>query len=162
MKAVVLLACVMLLASCNAGPKVVIHEEDEPDVAAKAATPVSNWEYKTEGGELWACVRSVDDAAELCFRRSKGHLDSYLHLPWREGNPFFCSHGRCQTKLSVDGVQQTVQGTDDTGGGTRILFLPDPQRLLHEVEQAKEVRVTPPMFGVNQEFVFHVGGLKWP
>lgn len=161
MKVVVLLACVMLLASCNAGPKIVIHEEDEPDPAPKAA-PVSNWEYRTEGGDSWACARSVDNAAELCFRRSKGHLDSYLHLPWREGNPFFCSRGHCDTKLQVDGVQQTVQGTDDEGGGTRILFLPEPQKLLHEVEEAKEVRVKPPMFGVDQQFVFHVAGLKWP
>ncbi|HEX5282889.1 MAG TPA: hypothetical protein VFW30_02130 [Bryocella sp.] len=162
MKVVVLLACVVLLASCNAGPKIVIHEEDEPEPVAKAAAPVSNWEYKTDGGESWACARSVDDAAELCFRRSKRHLDSYLHLPFREGNPFFCQRGRCETKLQLDGVQQTVQGTDDSGGGTRILFLPDPQRVLREVEQAKEVRVKPPMFGVDQEFVFHVAGLKWP
>jgi hypothetical protein len=162
MKVVVLLACVMLLASCNAGPKIVIHEEDEPEPLPQTKVLASNWEYKTEGGDSWACARSVDNAAELCFRRSKGHLDSYLHLPWREGNPFFCSHGHCDTKLQVDGVQQTVQGTDDEGGGTRILFLPEPQKLLHEVEEAKEVRVKPPMFGVDQQFVFHVAGLKWP
>lgn len=66
------------------------------------------------------------------------------------------------TKLKVDaGPQQTVEGTDDEAGGTRILFLPDPQKLLHEVQQAKQLRVTPPMFGVEQEFVFDVSGLKW-
>lgn len=155
-----LLAFVVLFVGCNAGPKVVVQEEDEPPPTPKAA-PVANWEYKTDGGDSWACARSVDNAAELCFRRSRGHLDSYIHLP-REGNPFFCSRGHCETKVSVDGTEQTVEGTDDQQGGTRILFLPAPEKLLHEVEQAKEVRVKPPMFGVDQQFVFQVGGLKWP
>lgn len=160
MKLAMLLAVVLFSMGCNAGPKVVIHEEEEPEPAAKAAAPVSNWEYKTEKGDSWACARSVDNAAELCFRRSRGHLDSYLHLP-REGNPFFCSRGHCPTKVTVDGVERTEQGTDDELGGTRILFLPEPEKLLHEVEHAKEVRVKPPMFGVDQEFVFQVSGLKW-
>lgn len=159
MKAVGLLACAMLLASCNAGPRVVIHEDEEPAPAPKVAAPV-NWEYNTDGGDSWACAHSVDNAAELCFRRSQGHLDSYLHLP-REGNPFFCSRGHCQTEVKVDGTEQTMQGTDDERGGTRILFLPAPERLLHEVEHAREVRVKPPMFGLDQEFVFEVSGLKW-
>ena len=59
-------------------------------------------------------------------------------------------------------MERTVDGTDDEGGGTRILFLPAPEKLLHEVEQAKEVTVKPPMFGLDQQFVFQVGGLKWP
>lgn len=160
MRLAVLLAFAMLLAGCNAGPRVVIHEEEEPEPAAKMA-PASNWDYKTEGGDTWACARSVDNAAEFCFRRSRRTLDSYLHLP-REGNPFFCSHGRCETKISVDGREQTVEGTDDERAGTRILFLPAPEKLLHEVKQAKEVRVKPPMFGVDQEFLFQVGGLRWP
>lgn len=160
MKLAGLVAFVLLFAGCNAGPKMVVHEE-EPVPAPKPTAPVSNWEYKTDAGDSWACARSVDNAAELCFRRSKGQLDSYLHLP-REGNPFFCSRGHCETKLSVDGAQQMVQGTDDEGGGTRILFLPAPEHLLREVEHANEVRVKPPMFGVDQEFVFEVSGLKWP
>ena len=155
-----LLAFAILLAGCKAGPRVVIQEDDEPAPAAKPAAPVSNWEYKTDGGDSWACARSVDNAAELCFRRSGKELDSYLHLP-REGNPFFCSRGHCETKLTVDGTERTVEGTDDERGGTRILFLPAPEKFLHEVEQAKEVRVKPPMFGVDQEFVFQVGGLRW-
>jgi hypothetical protein len=158
MKLAMLLAFAMLFAGCNAGSKIVVHEEEEP---TPKAAPVSNWDYKAEGGDSWACARSVDNTAELCFRRSQGHLDSYLHLP-REGNSFFCSRGHCETKLTVDGTARTVQGTDDEGGGTRILFLPAPEKLLHEVENAKEVRVKPPMFGVDQEFVFQVGGLKWP
>ena len=161
MKLGVLLVFAMVLVGCKAGPRVVIHEEDEPDVATKPAAPVSSWEYKKDGGDSWACARSVDNAAELCFRRSAGHLDCYLHLP-REGNPFFCSRGHCDTKLTVDGTQRTVQGTDDELGGTRILFLPAPEKFLGEVEHAKEVRVKPPMFGLDQEFVFQVGGLKWP
>jgi hypothetical protein len=153
-------AVVLLLAGCNAGPKVVVQEVDEP--APQPAAPVSNWEYRADGGASWACVKSVDGAGELCFRREQGHLDSYMHLPWREGNPFFCQHGRCETKLKLDaGPEQMVQGTDDTGGGTRILFFPAPDKMLHEVEQAKELRVKPPMFGVDQEFVFEVRGLKW-
>ena len=59
-------------------------------------------------------------------------------------------------------MEQTLHGTDDEGGGTRILFLPAPDELLREVENAKEIRVSPPMFGVDQQFVFHVEGLKWP
>ena len=161
MKLAALMAFSILFAGCNAGPKVVIHEEEEPAPATKSVAPVSNWEYKTETGDSWACSRSVDNAAELCFRRSRGHLDSYLHLP-REGNPFFCSRGRCETKLTVDGSSQTVQGTDDETGGTRILFFPVPEKLLREVQHAKEVRVKPPMFGVDQEFVFQVSGLNWP
>jgi hypothetical protein len=161
MKLAMLLAFAMLFAGCNAGPRVVVHEEEEEPAPPKSAAPVSNWEYKSDAGSSWACARSVDNAAELCFRRSPGHLDSYLHLP-REGNPFFCSRGHCETKLSVDGTERTVEGTDDEFGGTRILFLPGAEKLLHEVEQAKEVRVKPPMFGVDQEFVFQVGGLKWP
>jgi hypothetical protein len=162
MKLAVLLAFAMLFAGCNAGPKIVIHEEEDEAPASKApASQVSSWDYKTEGGDSWACARSVDNAAELCFRRSHGHLDSYLHLP-REGNPFFCSRGHCETKLTVDGTERTIEGTDDDFGGTRILFLPAPERLLQEVEHAKEVRVKPPMFGLDQEFVFQVGGLKWP
>lgn len=151
----------LLLTACNAGPRVVVREEDDTASAPQAA-PASGWEYKTEGTSSWACARSVDDAAELCFRREQGHLDSYLHLPAREGNPFFCQHGRCPTKLQVDAApQQTVQGTDDESGGTRILFLPAPDKLLKQIEQAKELRISPPMFGVDQQFVFKVGGLNW-
>lgn len=161
MRAVVLCGLVLLLTACNAGPKVVIQEQDDTTPAPKAA-PVSNWEYKTDRTSSWACARSVDNAAELCFRRERAHLDSYLHLPFREGNPFFCQRGRCPTKLRMDaGPEQILQGTDDDDGGTRILFLPDPQKLLHEVQQAKELRVSPPMFGVDQQFVFEVGGLHW-
>lgn len=162
MKAVGLFALLIFLAGCNAGPHVVIHEEDDATPAAKPA-PVSNWDYKTEGNTSWACTHSVDNAAELCFRRVQSHLDSYLHLPLREGNPFFCSHKNCPTKVTIDGAAaQTLEGTDDSGGGTRILFLPAPEKLLHEIESAKEVRVSPPMFGVDQQFIFKVDGLKWP
>lgn len=163
MKAVELLALLIFLTACNAGPHVVVREEEEdPAPATQSAAPASNWEYKTEGRTFWACAHSVDNAAELCFRRVAGHLDSFLHLPSREGNPFFCSHKHCETKIQIDAAaQQTLEGTDDEGGGTRILFLPAPEKLLHEVENAKEVRVSPPMFGVDQQFVFKVGGLKW-
>lgn len=161
MRAVLLCGLALLLTACNAGPKIVIQEQDDTTAGPKAA-PVVNWEYKTERTSSWACAHSADDAAELCFRKEQGHLDSYLHLPSREGNPFFCQRGRCLTKVKLDaGPEQTVNGTDDEAGGTRILFLPDPQKLLHEVEQARELRVTPPMFGVDQEFVFQVSGLKW-
>jgi hypothetical protein len=161
MRAVVLCGLALLLTACNAGPKVVIQEQDDTSPATKPA-PVANWEYKTDGASYWACARSVDNAAEICFRKEQGHLDSYLHLPSREGNPFFCQRGRCPTKLQADGgPEQTVQGTDDESGGTRILFLPDSQKLLHEVQQAKELRVRPPMFGIDQAFVFQVSGLKW-
>ena len=163
MKAVELLALLLLLTACNAGPHIVIHEEDEPAPAAQPAATVSNWDYKTEGNTMWACAHSVDNAAELCFRREHGHLDSFLHLPSREGNPFFCSRKHCQTKIQIDAAtQQTLEGTDDEGGGTRILFLPAPEKLLGEVEHAQELRVSPPMFGVDQQFVFKVAGLKWP
>ncbi len=164
MKAVELLALSFLLTltACNAGTHVVVHEEEDTTPAAQAAT-VSNWDYKTEGNSSWACTHSVDNAAELCFRRVQGHLDSFLHLPSREGNPFFCSHKHCETKIQVDAAaEQTLEGTDDDGGGTRILFLPAPEKLLHEVEHAKQIRVSPPMFGVDQQFVFNVDGLKWP
>jgi len=160
MKAVGLLALLILLTACNAGPRIVVHEEEDTTPAPQAAT--TNWDYKTEGSTSWACAHSVDNAAELCFRREHGHLDSYLHLPSREGNPFFCSHKHCETKIQMDAAaEQTLAGTDDEGGGTRILFLPGPDKLLHEVEQAKRVRVSPPMFGVDQQFVFNVAGLKW-
>ncbi len=165
MKAVELLALLSValwLTACNAGTRVVVHEEDDTTPAPKAA-PVANWDYKTEGNSSWACTHSVDNAAELCFRRVQGHLDSFLHLPSREGNPFFCSRKHCETKIKVDGgAEQALEGTDDEGGGTRILFLPAPEKLLREVEHAKEIRVSPPMFGVDQQFVFHVDGLKWP
>lgn len=161
MRAVVLCGLVLLLTACKAGPKVVIQEQDDTADTSKAA-PVANWEYKTDHGSSWACARSVDNAAELCFRKESGHLDSYLHLPSREGNPFFCQRGRCPTKLKLDnGPEQTVQGTDDESGGTRILFLPDPQKLLNEVAHASELSIRPPMFGVDQEFVFQVSGLNW-
>jgi len=163
MKAVGLLALSILLAGCNAGPHVVVHEEEDTTPAAQPAAPVSNWDYKTEGDTTWACAHSVDNAAELCFRREHGHLDSFLHLPSREGNPFFCSRRHCETKIQIDaGGQETLEGTDDEGGGTRILFLPGAEKLLREVEHAQEVRVSPPMFGVDQQFVFKVAGLKWP
>jgi hypothetical protein len=161
MKAVAMLALLIFLTACNAGPRVVVHEEEDTTPAPQAAP--ANWDYKTEGNTSWACAHSVDNAAELCFRREHGRLDSYLHLPSREGNPFFCSHKHCETKIQIDAAsQQTLEGTDDEGGGTRILFLPGPDKLLHEVEQAKEIRVSPPMFGVDQQFVFNVAGLKWP
>ena len=161
MRAVVLCGLALLLTGCNAGPKVVIQEQDDTTPAAKAAPP-ANWEYKTDRTSSWACARSVDNAAELCFRKERGHLDSYLHLPSLEGNPFFCQRGRCLTKLKVDGgPEQTLQGTDDETGGTRILFFPDPQKLLHEVQRAKVLQVNPPMFGVDQQFVFQVSGLSW-
>jgi hypothetical protein len=164
MKAVELLALLILLpcvAACNAGPHIVVHEEEDTTPAPHAA-PVGNWDYKTEGDASWACTHSVDNAAELCFRRVQGHLDSFLHLP-REGNPFFCSRKHCETKIRIDtATEQRLEGTDDEVGGTRILFLPGPEKLLHEVEHAKEIRVSPPMFGVDQQFVFHVDGLKWP
>jgi len=164
MRAAALLALATVVTACNAGPRVVVHEEDEPVPASQqAAEPIANWAYKVDGDTSWACAQSVDNAAELCFRRARGHLDSYLHLPSREGNPFFCSHGHCATKIKIDSAaEQTLQGTDDQGGGTRILFLPAPEKLLREVKQAKEVHVKPPMFGVDQEFDFHVAGLKWP
>jgi hypothetical protein len=165
MRAAVLLALVVLVAACNAGPRVVVHEvdDDSTPAAQQPVKPVSNWEYKADGSTSWACAHSVDNAAELCFRREQGRLDSYLHLPSREGNPFFCSRGHCETKISFDAApERTVEGTDDEAGGTRILFLPAPEKLLHEVEQAKEVRLKPPMFGVDQQFVFQVSGLKWP
>jgi hypothetical protein len=162
MKAVELLALLIFLTACNAGPHVVVREEEDTTPASQAAS-AANWDYKSEGNSSWACTHSVDNAAELCFRRVQGHLDSYLHLPSREGNPFFCSHKHCETKIKVDAAaEQTLKGTDDEGGGTRILFLPAPEKLLLEVEQGKEVRVSPPMFGVDQQFVFHVDGLKWP
>ncbi len=161
MRAAVLCGLALFLTACNAGPKVVIQEQEDTTPAPKAA-PVANWEYKTDGTSSWACAHSADNAAELCFRKEQAHLDSYLHLPFHEGNPFFCQRGRCTTKLKVDaGPAQTVEGTDDESGGTRILFLPEPRKLLHEVQQAKELRVSPPMFGVNQEFVIEVAGLKW-
>lgn len=161
MRPVVLCGLLLLLTGCNAGPRVVVQQEDDATPAQPAA-PVSNWEYKVDGGTSWACAPSVDNAAELCFRRAQGHLDSYMHLPSREGNPFFCQRGRCPTKLKLDGAPaQTVQGTDDEGGGTRILFLPAPEKLLREVRGAKQLRVSPPMFGVDQDFVFEVSGLKW-
>lgn len=162
MKAVELFALLIFLTACNAGPRVVVHEEEDTTPTTQPA-PVSNWDYKTEGNMTWACTHSVDNAAELCFRRVQGHVDSFLHLPSREGNPFFCSRKHCQTKIQVDAAAaQILEGTDDEGGGTRILFLPAPEKLLREVEHAKELRVSPPMFGVDQQFVFHVGGLKWP
>lgn len=152
----------MLLAACNAGPRVVVHEEEDATPAPQAAA-VTNWDYKTEGSTSWACTHSVDNAAEFCFRRAQGHLDSYLHLPLREGNPFFCSHKQCETKIQIDAAaERKLQGTDDEAAGTRILFLPLPEKLLREVQHAKEVRLRPPMFGVDQQFVFHVDGLKWP
>lgn len=162
MRAVLLCGFALLLVTaCNAGPKVIIKEQEDTTPVAKPA-PVANWDYKQDSGSSWACAHSADNAAELCFRKEQGHLDCYLHLPFRQGNPFFCQRGRCMTNLKVDaGPQQTVEGTDDEAGGTRILFLPDPQKLLHEVQQAKQLRVTPPMFGVEQEFVFNVSGLKW-
>lgn len=161
MKAVELLALLIFLTACNAGPRVVIHEKEDMTPAPQIA-PAANWDYKTENDTFWACTHSVDNAAELCFRRVKGHLDSFLHLPSREGNPFFCSRRHCATKIQIDATStQTVEGTDDEGGGTRILFLPAPEKLLHEVEHAKEIRVSPPMFGVDQQFVFKVDGLKW-
>jgi hypothetical protein len=161
MKAVELLALLIFLTACNAGPHVVVHEEEDTTPAPKAA-PVANWDYKTEGNTTWACAHSVDNAAELCFRRVQGRLDSFLHLPSREGNPFFCSRKHCVTKIKVDAAaEQTLEGTDDEGGGTRILFLPAPEKLLRAVEHAKEIRVSPPMFGLDQQFVFHVDGLKW-
>lgn len=159
MKAALLLALCALLTACNAGPKVVVHEED--DTPAQPAKPAPNWDYRTDAGASWACAKSVDNDAELCFRREQGHLDSFLHLP-KSGNPFFCQRGRCETKITIDSAAaQTVQGTDDEDGGIRILFLPDPQKLLHQVEQAKQVRIKPPMFGLDQEFVFNVAGLNW-
>lgn len=160
MKAVGLLALSILLTACNAGPRVVVHEEEDPTPAPKAAA-VANWDYKTEGATSWACAHSVDNAAEFCFRREQGHVDSFLRLP-REGNPFFCSRKHCATKIKFDtAAEQTLEGTDDDGGGTRILFLPAPDKLLREVENAKEVRMSPPMFGVDQQFIFNVDGLKW-
>jgi hypothetical protein len=162
MKAVELLALLILLTACNAGPRVVVHEEEDTTPAPHAAA-AANWDYKTEGNSSWACTHSVDNAAELCFRRVQGRLDSFLHLPSRDGNPFFCSHKHCVTKIQIDtAAAQTLEGTDDEGGGTRILFLPGPDKLLREVEHAKEIRVSPPMFGVDQRFVFKVDGLKWP
>jgi len=162
MKAVEIVALSMLfmLAACNAGPHVVVHEEEDP-APVPHATP--NWDYKTEGSTSWACTHSIDNSAELCFRRAQGHLDSYLHLPSREGNPFFCSQKHCETKIQIDAAtEQKVQGTDDEAAGTRILFLPAPDKLLREVEHAKQIRVSPPMFGVDQQFVFNVDGIKWP
>jgi hypothetical protein len=162
MKAVEILSLSMLLtlAACNAGPHVVVHEEEDPAPVPHAAP---NWDYRTEGGTSWACTHSVDNAAELCFRRVQGHLDSYLHLPSREGNPFFCSRKHCETKIQIDAAAvQKVQGTDDEAAGTRILFLPSPEKLLREAEHAKQIRVSPPMFGVDQQFVFNVDGMKWP
>jgi hypothetical protein len=162
MKAVGLLALLIFLTACNAGPRVVVHDEDDATPASHTDA-VSNWDYKTDGGTSWACSHSVDNAAELCFRREHGQLDSFLRLPLREGNPFFCSRKHCQTKVKIDeAAEQTLQGTDDERGGTRILFLPGPDKLLGEVEQAKEIRMSPPMFGVDQQFVFKVDGLKWP
>ena len=162
MKAVELLALLVFLTACNAGPRVVVHEEEDTTSAPQAA-PVVNWDYKTEGDTTWACAHSVDNTAELCFRRVQGRLDSFLHLPSRQGNSFFCSRKKCQTKIKVDAAaEQTLEGTDDERGGTRILFLPGPEKLLGEVEHAKEIRMSPPMFGVDQQFVFHVDGLKWP
>jgi hypothetical protein len=160
MRAALLFTLCAALTACNAGPKVVVQEEDDatPQVAAK---PVSAWDYRKDGGASWACAKSVDNAAELCFRREQGHLDSFLHLP-KSGNPFFCSRGRCETKIKIDAQPpETLQGTDDENGGVRILFLPDPQKLLHEIEQAKELRIKPPMFGLDQEFVFQVAGFNW-
>ena len=160
MKAVVLLVLLIFLTACNAGPRVVVHEEEDTSVPQP---PPANWDYRTEGDTSWACTHSVDNGAELCFRREHGHLDSFLHLPSREGNPFFCSPKHCDTKIQIDeAAQQTLHGTDDQGGGTRILFFPAPDKLLREVEHAKQVRLSPPMFGVDQQFVFKVDGLKWP
>lgn len=162
MKAVEIFALSILftLAACKAGPHVVVQEEEE---TAPPPHVASNWDYKTEGGTTWACTHSVDNAAELCFRRAQGHLDSYLHLPAREGNPFFCSQKHCETKIEIDSAaEQKVQGTDDDAAGARILFLPAPGKLLREVGHAKQVRISPPMFGVDQQFVFNVDGLKWP
>ena len=162
MKAVGLLTLLILLAACNAGSHVVVHEEEDTSPATKAAPP-SNWEYKTEGDTSWACAHSVDNAAELCFRREHGRLDAYLHLPSLEGNPFFCARKHCDTKIQFDAAaEQTLHGTDDERGGTRILFLPAPDKLLDEIKRAKQIRLSPPMFGVDQRFVFKVDGLKWP
>ena len=161
MKAVGLLALLIFVTACNAGPRVVVREEE--DTTPAQAKPSANWDYKTEGDTLWACSHSVDNAAELCFRREHGRLDAFLHLPSLEGNPFFCSRKHCETKIQFDAAaEQTLHGTDDERGGTRILFLPAPDKLLNEVEHAKEIRVSPPMFGVDQQFVFKVDGLKWP
>jgi hypothetical protein len=162
MKAVELLALLIFLTACNAGQHIVVREEEDATPAPQSA-PVANWDYKTEGDTSWACTHSVDNNAELCFRRVQGRLDSFLHLPSRDGNPFFCSRRHCETKIKIDSAaEQKLEGTDDEGGGTRILFLPSPEKLLHEAEHAKEIRVSPPMFGVDQQFVFHVDGLKWP
>jgi hypothetical protein len=160
MRARWLLGLALLLTACKAGPRVVIEDEDQPAPAARPAS-ASKWSYKAEGTSTWACDLSVDDAAQLCFRRDHGRLDGYLELP-HAGNPFFCQRGRCPTQLTVDnGAEETVQGTDDQGGGTRILFLPAPEKLLRQVEAAKRVKVKPPMFGLDQEFDFNVGGLNW-
>lgn len=158
MKAALLLAFCILLTACKAGPRVVVQEQDDTTQPAK---PAPNWEYKTETGASFACAKSIDNTAEFCFRREQGHLDTFLHLP-KSGNPFFCQRGRCDTKIKIDsGAEQTVQGTDDENGGIRILFLPDPQKLLHEIEPAKQIRIKPPMFGLDQAFVFDVSGLNW-
>jgi hypothetical protein len=160
MRAALLFAFCAALTACNAGPKVVVQEQDDTTPQAPAK-PASTWDYRKDAGASWACAKSVDNAAELCFRREQGHLDSFLHLP-KSGNPFFCSRGHCETRIKIDAQPpETVQGTDDENGGTRILFLPDSQKLLHEVEQAKELRIKPPMFGVDQEFVFQVCGFNW-
>ena len=160
MRAVVLLGLAFLLTACNAGPHVVVQEEEDTTPALHTGAPAPVWQYKTDGSDSWACAPSVDNAAEICFRRGEGHLDSYLHLP-HGGNPFFCQRGRCETKLKLDAApERIVQGTDDETGGTRILFL-GADKLLHEVHQAKQLTVKPPMFGVDQEFVFQVSGLNW-
>ncbi|HTV09745.1 MAG TPA: hypothetical protein VMD97_11945 [Candidatus Aquilonibacter sp.] len=158
MRAALPLAFCILFTACKAGPRIIVQEKDDTVAQPK---PASAWEYKTDHGASWACAKSIDNAAELCFRREQGHLDSFIHLP-ETGNPFFCQRGRCDTKISIDSAaEQTVQGTDDENGSIRILFLPDPQKLLSQVEQAKQVRIKPPMFGLDQQFVFNVSGLHW-
>src|ERR1700753_4092135 len=79
MKAVEILALLMLLTACNAGPRVVVHEEEETTPAPQAAVD-ANWDYKTEDNTSWACTHSVNNDAELCFRRAQGRLDSSLTL----------------------------------------------------------------------------------
>jgi predicted small lipoprotein YifL len=144
------------LTACKAGPKGPL-VDDEPS----APVPAAGWEYKSDPTTSWACVKSVDDAAELCFRKMQGHLDSYLKLS-EEGNPFFCYAGHCEAKIKIDsGAEQTMQGTDDVDGGTRVLFLPGPTKILAQVRHAREFAIRPPMFGRDQTFVFKVDGLKW-
>jgi hypothetical protein len=131
------------------------------DVPVKPVEQPSNWEYRSDATTSWACVDSVDETAQLCFRRMQGHLDSYLKLP-EEGNPFMCYARHCQTKIQLDaGAMETVQGADDENGGTRVLFLPAPAKLLNDVQHAKQLTIGPPMFGSDRMFVFRVNGLHW-